>query len=158
MGTWGKCCCGWPKKGYVIHFRIVHLRHKWGQYVSIGFCCSLIKYWLRVVTSFLFPGLWMQRFPQLEYLSRFNNIHRTCFYLRLLFESKWYVPSKEVECREVSEVPGTFHAQAPQRTLFTNMDHALSPAQSTDICVRTCIWENSKQKFLVKVLNTPMDI
>ena len=86
----------------------------------------------RVVISFPLPGVSMQRFLQFGYLNRFNWHHWT-HSSKAFIKDKWYDSARE-KCGQVSEVPETFHARAPQRTLFTH-NSALVPKQTTNTCV-----------------------
>lgn len=125
--------------------------------VSICYGCLSVKCWARVVTSFPFPSWCMQRYPLNISM---DSIDTTEFSLLMfVFEGKWYAPSPTTHTHRlfiIQDPTLILSASPPQVLIHTHGPYSLYRSNHWHLYRKYCLWKNSKQNFLVRVLNTPL--
>lgn len=135
-----------------MHFQNCSFETQMRAYVSIGFCCSLIKCWPRLLshTSY-FQVCACKYFPSLDsWMNSTDTTEHTQG--ELLFQGKWYGPAKvksSVKCRRSQRLSLHKLPSVPHLYTWTVLSLLLIPP--------TSVWGilalgDSKQKFLMTVL------
>lgn len=130
--------------------------------VSIHYGCSWVKCWARVVTSFPFPGLCMQRYPLAGYFNGFNRHHRVfspkaCIWRQMICPPSPHKHTHTHKVQAIIQDPRPIPcASPPEAHIHTHGPYTLSRWNHWHLHRKYCLWKNSKQNFLVRVLNTPL--